>query len=120
MKKTKILKKNYEFRKVMRSGAFYSGRYISAYVLKNKNTNCFLGLAVGVKVGKAYQRNRIKRLLRENYNLLEDNILDGYSIVFLVKKCNTNVNDINFNNIKQDMKKILNDAKLIIKTNEII
>ena len=120
MKKTKILKKNYEFRKVIKYGDFYSGRYISAYVLKNKNTNCFLGLAVGVKVGKAYQRNRIKRLLRENYKLLEDNIIDGYSIVFLVKKSNLNVNDISFNNIKRDMNKILNEAKLINKMNEII
>ena len=120
MKKTKILKKNYEFRNVIRNGVFFSGKYISAYILKNKKKDCFLGLAVSVKVGKAVQRNRIKRLLRENYNALEDNIIEGYSIVFLVKKSNSSVNEINFNNIKFDMKKILNDAKLINKTNKII
>ena len=117
MKKTKMLKKNYEFRKVIKYGIYFQGRYIVAYIFKNKNKSNFLGLAVSKKTGKAVQRNRIKRLLRENYRIFEDEILDGFSIIFLVKKNNSNIREINFFSIQSDMKKILCDSKLIRNSN---
>ena len=36
MKKTKMLKKNYEFRKVLSKGKYYSGKYIETFILENK------------------------------------------------------------------------------------
>ena len=35
MKKTVMLKKNYEFRKVLSKGKYYSGEIIEAFILKN-------------------------------------------------------------------------------------
>lgn len=35
MKNSKILKKNYEFRLVLRKGKYHSGRYIESFILKN-------------------------------------------------------------------------------------
>ena len=35
------------------------------------------------------KRNKIKRLIRENYRLLEDKISVGYDIIFLWKKTKT-------------------------------
>ena len=53
MKKTKMLKKNYEFRKVLTKGKYYSGNNIEAFISKNNNKNFnFLGLAISTKVGK--------------------------------------------------------------------
>ena len=53
MKKTKMLKKNYEFRKVLSKGKYYSGKNIEAYVLENNKKDCnFLGLAISVKTAK--------------------------------------------------------------------
>ena len=72
----------------------------------------FLGLAISTKFGKAVQRNRIKRLLRENYKNFEKNLLNGYSLVFIVKK-DAKPENINFYQIKTEMKKIFYDAKLI-------
>ena len=68
MKKTKMLKKNYEFSNVFSKGSYYSGEVIEAFILNNgeKNFN-YLGLAISSKAGHAVQRNRIKRLLRENF-----------------------------------------------------
>ena len=103
MKKTKMLKKNYEFRKVLSKGKYYSGKNIEAYVLENNKKDCnFLGLAISVKTAKAVKRNMIKRLLRENYKILENNIINGVSIVFLWKKGIDTKNAL-FNNIKDDM-----------------
>lgn len=35
MKNTEKLKKNYEFRFVLRKGKYYSGKYIEAFAVKN-------------------------------------------------------------------------------------
>ena len=66
MKKTKMMKKNYEFRNVLSRGKYYSGKRIEAFIKKNnKETINFLGIAIGVKIAKAVKRNHIKRLIRE-------------------------------------------------------
>lgn len=112
MKQTKMMKKNYEFRHVLSKGKYYSGRYIEAFIKKNKqNYVNFLGLAVGVKTAKAVKRNHIKRLLRENYQRQEDGLKKGYSIVFLWKK-KADIKEANFSNIEKDIQVIFNKANL--------
>ena len=85
MKKTKMLKKNYEFKKVLSKGKYYSGQNIDAFIKDNKKNYNFLGLAISVKTAKAVKRNKIKRLIRENYKEQEMQIKTGKSIVFLWK-----------------------------------
>lgn len=113
MKKTKMMKKNYEFRNVLSKGKYYSGRYIEAFIKKNnqKEGNS-LGIAIGVKLAKAVKRNHIKRLIRENYQNYENSIQEGYSIVFLWKK-KVSIREATFLNIKKDMKSIFGKAKII-------
>ena len=112
MKKTKMLKKNYEFRDVLSRGKYYSGEYIEAFLKKNKSDKYnFLGIAISVKVGKAVKRNYIKRLIRENYKNAENDLKIGNSIVFLWKKKKP-VEKANFENIKKDMNNIFDKADL--------
>lgn len=112
MKKTKMLKKNYEFRRVLSRGKYYSGKNIEAFIKNNNDKNCnFLGLAISVKIAKAVKRNKIKRLIRENYKLLEMQIKDGNSIVFLWKK-NIDIKNATFDNIKNDMNYIFDKANI--------
>ena len=113
MKKTKMLKKNYEFRRVLSKGNYFGGNYIQAFILKNKKNYNSLGLAINTKSGKAVKRNKVKRLLRENYKNFEQNIQTGYEIVFLIKK-KTNIDDLDFQNIRQDMEKIMKKSEIII------
>lgn len=118
MKKTEMMKKNYEFRNVLTKGAYYSGKYIEAFIKKNKQDYVnFLGIAISVKVAKAVKRNHIKRLLRENYQEQEKSIKKGYSIVFLWKK-KADIREAKYQNIQRDMQKIFNKAKLIEESYE--
>lgn len=115
MKKTKMMKKNYEFRNVLSKGNYYSGRYMEAFIQKTKQENInFLGIAIGVKVAKAVRRNQMKRFIRENYRLYEKEIQSGYAMVFLWKK-KADIKDSNFQNIKKDMKYIFDKASLTLE-----
>lgn len=116
MKKTRMLKKNYEFKNVLSKGKYFFGKYVIAVVSKNKkmyNNINFLGLAISSKAGKAVRRNRIKRLIRESYYLSEENTKLGYSIVFLWNK-HASEDIIYLKDIKDDVKSIFNKAKLWI------
>lgn len=113
MKKTLMLKKNYEFRNVLNRGKYYSGRYIEAFIKHNNHNqkNNFLGIAISVKIGKAVKRNHLKRLIRESYYVFEEDIKLGNSIVILCKK-KTNVDELNFQKVKEDLEFILKKANI--------
>lgn len=113
MKKTKMLKKNYEFKNVLSKGKYYSGKNIEAFIKDNNKNYNFLGLAISVKTGKAVRRNNIKRLIRENYKILEPQIRYGKSIVFLWKK-KADIENATFENIKSDMNNIFEKASIKI------
>ena len=111
MKNTLMLKKNYEFRKVLSKGKFFSGKFINAFIMENRKDYNLLGLAISVKTAKSVKRNRIKRLIRENYYFFENKIKKGKSIVFLWNK-DALVQDINFLKIKIDMERIFDKADM--------
>lgn len=108
-----MLKKNYEFKKVLSKGKYFSGVNIEAFIVKNKETDKnYIGLAISTKIGKAVIRNNIKRLIRENYKNIEDSIKYGYSMVFLWKK-NITTENANYKNIEKDIINIFDKADMI-------
>ena len=86
MRKLNTLKKNYEFRNVLAKGRYYRGKFITIYVKKNNLNKNIIGIAINTKLGKAVRRNNAKRLIRENYRLMKDDLSLGNSIVFLWNK----------------------------------
>ena len=112
MRKIKTLKKNYEFKNVLSRGKFYIGKQIHIYILKNHKNSNVIGIAVSTKECGAVQRNRIKRLIRENYRLIKNNLKEGYDIVFLWNK-KERANEANYYIIKEDMQKIFKKSKLL-------
>ena len=112
MKKTEMLKKNYEFKSVLTKGKFFAGKEIEIFIYKNSKKRNLLGIAIGTKNGKAFQRNRAKRLIRESYARLENQLLDGYSLVVLLRK-NFDINKLTFNGVFEEMRDIFEDAKIL-------
>ena len=112
MRKIKTLKKNYEFKNVLSKGKFYVGKQVSIYVLKNNKESNVIGIAVSTKKCGAVLRNRIKRLIRENYRLIKNNLKQGYDIVFLWTKKGV-AKEANYYIIKNDMINLLKKSKLL-------
>ena len=117
MKKTIMLKKNYEFKNVLSKGRFFVGKKIVIVILKNSKKHNFLGIAISTKNGKAYQRNRIKRLVRESYKNLETTLIEENDIVILIRK-KIEIKDITYEDIFADMKSIFDKAKIVKKEEE--
>lgn len=118
MKKTEMLKKNYEFKTVLSKGKFFIGKEIEIFLLKNNQKRNLLGIAVGTKNGKAFQRNRAKRIIREGYTKLENKLVEGNSIVIIINK-NFCIDDMKFIDVYEEMKNIFEKAKILKKEEEI-
>lgn len=112
MKKTLKLKKNYEFRKILTKGKYFSGNYLDFYVSKNNKNINYIGIAIGVKIANAVKRNQIKRRISENYRLMEEKLKTGYNIVFLWKK-KIDIKEATYEHIKEDMYKVFERIGII-------
>ena len=88
MRHTESLKKNRQFRHVYNKGRSAADRLIVVYALKNREPGKNrLGLSVSKKVGKAVTRNRVRRLIKESYRIIEDGeIQRGFDIVVIARQ----------------------------------
>ena len=72
---------NKHFKRVYYKGKSVAGGYLVLYYLKNRTDENCLGITVSKKIGKAVVRNHIRRLVKENYRLNEEQFAAGYDSV---------------------------------------
>ena len=83
VKKLYPLCENHLFSKAYRKGKSAAGRLIAVYVRKNyggKNQTK-LGITVNKKLGKAFKRSRVKRIIRAGYRENMPFLKNGYIII---------------------------------------
>lgn len=104
------LKKNRDFRFVYRRGKNTAQKRVAATYLKSRaKDELLIGFSVSRKVAKAHERNRIKRIMRENIRLMLDDIKPGYRIIFTARNA---AKDSSYDKIGSDMRKLLKKAGL--------
>lgn len=79
MKKHNIVKKNYDFERIISNRKFIKNKYFVLYFQENNLENYRFGISVGKKIGNAVIRNKYKRKLRviiDDHKKLYQNNLD--------------------------------------------
>lgn len=107
-----MLKKDREFRVVYKRGKSIANRYLVLYIIRNNSKENRIGFSVSKKVGKAIVRNRVKRLLRENFRNLNADLKKGYDMIFISRVV---AKDATYEQIRKSMEKLIEKSGLSIK-----
>jgi ribonuclease P protein component len=83
--KSRHLRRPAEFAAVYEARVRESRGPVTVYALPNELAHPRLGMSVNRKVGTAVRRNRIRRLLRESFRLMQHDFPRGYDLVVVVR-----------------------------------
>ena len=91
------LRKQKDFNKVYKKGDSKGSRYVVVLYRKNNLGYTRTAFVSSKKVGNSVERNRSRRLMRESFYSIRDNIKEGYDIIFVARNSinGRSLNDIN-------------------------
>lgn len=99
MKKTYRVKRNIDFQAIIKQKKSVASRQFVLYYAKNDFNHYRAGVSVSKKLGKAVERNKIKRQVREMiYEIFEDQESSDYIVIvrngYLNKSFDENKRDL--------------------------
>ncbi len=98
------LKGSSEFKRVFSKGNRKSGRYITVYLLSGQQGNSKVGIIIKKSIGKAVQRNKIKRRLRAIWHRKCKRIISGCYVIILARR---EILQAPFTEIEQELLRLL-------------
>ena len=111
MKQIVVLKKNFEFSRVFRSGEFAGSRHVNLNARRNRLGINRVGVTTARGTGNAVVRNHLKRLLREAYRHYAADIQPGWDLVLVAKKGDAMSR---YDQIERDMGKVMRRGGLLV------
>ncbi len=79
------IRRTQEFSHVLKKGRKRSSRLFSLHLVTGSGGPSRLGIIVTRRMGKAVQRNRVKRILREVFRQLHSHLPPGLDVVVVAK-----------------------------------
>lgn len=80
------LKNRSQFDRVFRQGCFAVQDDLVCYCLRNNGNDTRVGFSLSARVGKANERNRLRRWLREILRSQAEELQPGWDVVFLLRR----------------------------------
>ncbi|MGX7112656.1 ribonuclease P protein component [Gemella cuniculi] len=111
MKKEYRIKKSQDFDKIIKKRQSFANRQFVIYYEKNNLEHMRLGISVSKKLGKAYERNKLKRYVRESFKTRKD-FVKNYDIIVIVR---AGAKELPFLEFGNSLDHVLKNSKLIIK-----
>jgi ribonuclease P protein component len=105
------LRNNRDFRKTYSRGRSYVNAVLALYAASNQDGGLRIGFSVGKRLGKAVERNRIKRRLRESCRALIPQIASGHDLIFVARAA---LKDADYPTIAEGVKSLLMRAGLLL------
>jgi ribonuclease P protein component len=109
MKRQYRLRRNSDFQRVRRSGKFHASPLMVLAFLRNELDHSRFGIVVSKRVGKAVQRNKLKRRMREAMRLHLEQIKPGFDVILIARQ---SINQAGYADIEQSLKILLEKAGL--------
>lgn len=92
MAKPVILKENKDFKTAYYRGKSFVHPLLIVYVRKTRNPMIRIGITTGKKIGNAVQRSRCRRVIREAYRSVREELPSGgFDIVFVARRATAEV-----------------------------
>ncbi len=113
MLKKDILRRKDDFSSIYKRGKSIGERYIVLFYKKNGLSYNRIAFLASKKVGNSVERNRARRLMKESYRLLKENIKEGYDLIFIAR--NT-INGRKEQEVNKSMMNALFKSKLMERT----
>ncbi|MDD2445568.1 MAG: ribonuclease P protein component [Clostridia bacterium] len=95
-------KRHYQF--IYRKGKAEHSKFLTLVYARTKIQPFKVGFSISKKIGKSVVRNKVKRRMRESFNILENIFNINYNYVFVAKK---GIENLNFWEIKTDMERLI-------------
>jgi ribonuclease P protein component len=102
--------KNKDFRIIYRSGKSISNQFLVLYIRKNNINETRIGFSISKKIGKANERNLLKRQLREITRKFLPLIKSGYDLVFVARQ---RIKGLDYGNLEKSVKLLLDKGKIL-------
>jgi ribonuclease P protein component len=116
MKRQDRLRHNVDFQRVRRNGKFHASPLMVLAFLRNELDRSRFGFVVSKRLGKAVQRNRIKRRMREVIRLYMSQIKPGFDLVFIARQ---SLSQASYAEIEQLLEKLLKESDLLTSGGEL-
>ena len=107
MKKTEIIKKSYEFSKIINKRKAIKNKYFSIFYQTNQEKN-YYGISVPKKTGNAVTRNKIKRQTKSIIDNNKISIPKSYDYVIIVREW---VKNIDYSKMQTELINLFNKVE---------
>lgn len=114
MLKKDILRRKDDFTSVYKRGKSLGERFIVLFYKKNGLSYNRIAFLASKKVGNSVKRNRARRLMKESYRFLKNDIRQGYDLIFIAR---VTINDKKLQNVQKSMKNALLRAGILERKN---
>lgn len=113
MLKEDILRKDKDFQALYKKGRSGSSKYVVIFYKRNGTSENRKAVLASKKVGNSVERNRARRLMKESFRKMENELKQGYDILFIARNTITSDN-AKCQDVEKAMKTLLKKADLLI------
>ena len=113
LKKT-VLRRKSDFSLIYNKGKSVGAKYVVVFAKKNGLQYNRIAFLASKKVGNSVKRNRARRLMKESYREIKEQLAEGYDIIFIARDT---INNVKCAEVKKSIDSAIQRAALCRRKN---